>query len=807
MTLFEETFIIESKRCTSMQLNIENDSIIIVRDAYKSSFIRIFRSQDMLINAKVMGLEEFKSRYTFKYNKETCFYVHKKYGVIREVAEVYIKNLYYIDAESGVEKFEFLHSLKDDLINRGLLEFDPLFVESLKGKTIYLYDLDDIDAYYTNLFTELEAYSKVLRIDKQIDTKTKKPLYELKTREEEVSFIAQSIRELLDKGIQLNKIFLANTNEKYESLINRIFSYFGIPFESPFKRTLSSTKLIHEFKDLYSNDMEESLKSLEEKVHTKRDEQIYRTIINTLNEYSWAEDYESVREFVFDDMDNKTIPSEHIKNAVHTIDFLNEEVVPDEYVFLMDFTEGSFPNMLKDEDYLSDREKRILNISDSVDLNKKIKNRVKALISTTKNLVVTHSKTGESGELYLSSAYDEDLFEKCEYVPNYTYSDEFNRWNLLKLEDEYRKFGTKNREYEVLSSHYRDEPYLTYDNTFKGIDRETLEKFLDGKLTLSYSSMNNYYLCGFRYYIENILKLDEFDNTFEISVGNIFHNSLAKVLSNPNSFEEIWNNSVEQEGLEKSAKTEFFLKILKEELKFIIDCIHEQMEYTSLKNALYEEKITVPLSDDAKIQFKGFIDKILYDETAEGRIATIIDYKTGNPEFKLDYANFGLDMQLPIYAYLLSHVKGFENAKIGGLYLQKILSNTDSLEEKKNALKLQGYSNSNEDILKHVDNTYKNSKLIKSMKVSSTGFYKYTKVLSDREIDELKGIVLEKIKNAATRIMDAEFKIDPKEIDGKMYGCKYCRFKDICFMKNKDIVKIKTKDQTERGGEEDANVD
>ena len=83
------------------------------------------------------------------------------------------------------------------------------------------------------------------------------------------------------------------------------------------------------------------------------------------------------------------------------------------------------------------------------------------------------------------------------------------------------------------------------------------------------------------------------------------------------------------------------------------------------------------------------------------------------------------------------------------------------------------------------------SNVIKSMKVSNNGFYAYSKVLSDSEFDYLSKLVSTKIKECANNIMDSKFDIDPKEIQGINKSCKYCKYKDICYMKNEDIIELK----------------
>ena len=105
-------------------------------------------------------------------------------------------------------------------------------------------------------------------------------------------------------------------------------------------------------------------------------------------------------------------------------------------------------------------------------------------------------------------------------------------------------------------------------------------------------------------------------------------------------------------------------------------------------------------------------------------------------------------------------------------------------------MRLQGYSNNDLNILEKVDSSYNDSKMIRSMKTTSNGFYQHAKVISDEEIDELSQKAETKIKEASKKVIEASFDINPKELNGKNIGCTYCKYKDICYMTYKDIQKI-----------------
>ena len=81
------------------------------------------------------------------------------------------------------------------------------------------------------------------------------------------------------------------------------------------------------------------------------------------------------------------------------------------------------------------------------------------------------------------------------------------------------------------------------------------------------------------------------------------------------------------------------------------------------------------------------------------------------------------------------------------------------------------------------------------MKTSSKGFYSYSKVLSDSEINNLINECDKQIDNAIHGILEADFEINPKIIDGNNVSCNFCEYKDICYRNEKDIVYINSKEE------------
>ena len=112
------------------------------------------------------------------------------------------------------------------------------------------------------------------------------------------------------------------------------------------------------------------------------------------------------------------------------------------------------------------------------------------------------------------------------------------------------------------------------------------------------------------------------------------------------------------------------------------------------------------------------------------------------------------------------------------------------MQLKEEKLKLQGYSTSDLSILVKFDSSYDDSKVIKGMRSTSKGVAS-KKVLNQDQINQLERITEEKIDEAITGILNAQFEINPKRVGMDNLGCKYCSFKDICYLSEKNIKNLK----------------
>lgn len=774
---------------------LKEDSIIITSNNEKIKLLKEISKQ--LLNIKIYTLNELKKLFYFDYNEETIYYVKNKYNINSEIAEIYINNIYNIeDKEYHNDKLIFLSNLKKDLINNNLLIINNLFKNYIKNKNIIIYNLPE-SKELNNLIKDLRINNNV-EIYNEKNNDYKHIIYELNSIEDEVVYIATSICDLLNKGIDINKIYLVNLSTNYRKLIKKIFPMFNINFTLEMEDSIFGTHISNLFFKNYNKDLTITIEKLKENIKDENDEDVLNKIIDIVNKYTFISDKEQVKDMIKVDIKNTKIKTKELKNSVHESNLTNK-FNDDEYVFIPSFNQTIIPTIHKDENYLTDNDKKELNISLTVDKNISEKKDLISKLSNIKNCIITYKRQAEGEEYNISNINEQLNYEVIKINElNLSYSNMYNKVKLTSLLDEYNKYNTKSELLYELNNHYKDIKYNTYDNTFKGIQKEDLKEYLGNKLLLSYSSIDKYYRCPFSYYIGNILKLNIYEETFYQLIGSLFHSILEKFKTSNLSFDELWQQEINNLNHEFTNKEKFFLIKLKEELRFVIDVINNQENFTNLHDELYENKIYTSVSGEMNITFMGIIDKIKYKKYNSKTIIAIIDYKTGNPNLDLKTVPYGIGMQLPVYLYLAKNSKKLENIEVAGFYLQKILNNEVAVDKthtyeqlKKKNLLLQGYSNDNVNILSKFDNSYMDSNIIKSMKTKLDGsFSNYSKTLTTKNMNKLIEIVENKIQEAADGIINVKFDIAPVKIGKVNYGCTLCKFKDICFHTNDDIKEL-----------------
>ena len=743
-----------------------------------------------LENIKYMTKEEFFNHYYFSYDEKAVFYLMKKYHWNIDVVHTYLSYLYVIDEKKTYQnpKLQFLKDLKSELKEAGVLTFYPSFQHYLSKKEIEVRNYYDLNLY------EEEAldYSFVVP-----EGKINAPVYAFSTMEEEINFVCLEILKLIKQGVDLEKIFLVNVNEEYYFLLEKLFSYYHIPINIPYHDSIYSQKDV--------------LQYLKTGVLTEEDfsnQEIYSQLIEILKDYvDFDMNDEIVKEMILYRIRHTYYPNEVLAKAVQIKNLYNEDFANDEFIFVLGFNQDSLPKIRKDIDYLTDSEKKEVSLYTTSYWNEREKKLTIFLLSKIFHLYLSYKKESPFASFFPSSLIEECGLEVIDhYTDSYQFSTFYNQLRFAEEWDQFYLYGEKTPLFEFLFSHYSI-PYRTYSNQFGGISSKSYLEHLPKPLNLSYTSLNTYSECPFRYYLQYVLNLHPYEDNFSSFVGSLYHQILSSHRKKNFDFEKEYQTYLEKRDL--SLKERMLLVPLHKDLLNLIEVLNKQQYLTGYDEEIVEKKVVVPLSNDESVQLVGYIDKIMYYRHIEDTYFSIIDYKTGEINTHLETIKYGLSMQLAVYLYLIHYGNVFKNPIFTGIYYQNILFPypTWSLKlekEEQEKYYLKGYSTDNIELLSLFDSTYEDSTYIKSMKYSSEkGFGPYSKVLDEDTLYHLLEYTKKKIEEEKEGILGANFTINPKVYEKENISCRFCPFRDICYRKEKELVYLeKVDDLSFLGGEE-----
>ena len=752
---------------------LENNILVICPDEQKLKILNQLQQESKLYNIKFMTKEEYLKNYFFSYQDKAILYLMKKYHYKVDVCKVYLKYLYVIDEKKKYhnQKLKFLQELKKELQENNLLEYNNAFKKYLQTKKRLVLNYPKLD-----LFEQ-----KALGVQQQCNLIPKElTVTEYQTMEEEVNGVALQILELLKKNVDINKIYLTNISKDYFYTIDRIFSYYKIPINLPFQYPIFGTEIVKEYLQNKNIDLEHSNKITKKLV----------SILNTLVEIE--DDSKEYQELLLSKIKEASITNEEYQDAIQVKDLEKEQFMEDEYVFVLGLNQDNLPKLAKDTDYIADKEKEEVDLYTTDEKNKIAKSSLMNIFYSIKNLYLSYKLQTPFQSMYPSSIIEEYKMQVIEKKKDtYTASNLYNELRLGSKLDTYNRYQEITPMLKELYTHYKI-AYQTYDNSFTGINHDTYLENLPYPLKLSYTSINSYNECKFKYYLNYVLKINSYEDTFAAFIGSLYHRIL-QLYKKPNfNFEEEYQKYLEKREL--SLKEKVLLVRLKKELLDLLEQEKKQDIVLGYQEEYNERKIEISLKKEIEVIFTGTIDKIMYYKKIEDTYFAIVDYKSGTIDTRIEKMKYGLSMQLPIYLYLMSTSKLFDNPIFTGIYYQNILFNYPTFDKKgidwikKDRIKLQGYSTDNLEILERFDPTYENSEVIKSMKYTDKGFAHYTKVLTDQEVYNMISYTKKQITKAMNQILEGDFAINPKIYDGKDVSCEYCNFKDICYHSQKDMI-------------------
>lgn len=777
-------------------LSLNSEKILLITPSNLKNKIREeIMSYNKLLNIKIMSIEEIKNRLFFEPTNQTFTTIYYKYKKPLSIINTLINYLYYIDINKtySYAKINELKDIKNYLFTNNLVKRDSRFIYNLKQYKVCFLGFNNIDKENDFVINMLKKHVDVEMLD-YCCSNYNPTLTHLHTIEEEILYVADSISKLLENNIDINNIKLCNINDDYLFYIKRIFTNYNIPINLNEKISLYSLPLSSLFINLLKEKTkEETILFLKENYLNYLD--YINLYISILNKYAYLEDLDL--NLITYELKNTYIKPKQLNNAIDIID-IDEIGNSDHYIFVMSCNYNYFPKIIKDEEYLLDIEKDEIGLSTSKEINKNNKTSLLKLIHSSKNIYLSYKDISYFNEYHPVDFLD--IQENNFYIKNHleSYSENEDKILLTKYLDN----NLINDVSLLLNSNYSIN-YLMYDNKFKGFDINLLHQVLKEKpLTISYSSLNQFYTCPYSYYIEKILNISTFEDSVYTVIGKIMHDIVESCYNPDFDFEKAFLESKNKHINNINFKDSelFFIDNIKERTLNVVNFLRKNEMLTKLN--IHDHEVPFNFYKDIeghKVKIKGFIDKIIYQTINDILYCAIVDLKTGSDIINPNKFEFGLSLQLPFYIYLMrnDNQNRYNNSEILGIYIHNILNKINDDD----TLKYNGYTLKDLTLLSLLDSTYESSTLIKSLRIKKDGdFDSNSKLMTKDELEKLSSLVENKIKEMVKSIYNCDFKIYPKIIEKEDVSCSFCPYSSICYKTSKDYTYLKYK----KGGNNDA---
>ncbi|EOT44443.1 PD-(D/E)XK nuclease family protein [Enterococcus columbae] len=372
---------------------------------------------------------------------------------------------------------------------------------------------------------------------------------------------------------------------------------------------------------------------------------------------------------------------------------------------------------------------------------------------------------------------------------------------------------------------------LAHKNEASELAPQLAEQLYGKELYSSISSLETFYQCQYRYFLNYGLRLRERERLRldAALTGTYFHDALERVIQyvidQQIDFHELADQQrqeiIEQIFIElltepryrllsRSKRMAFIRQQLEKTLSQMFWVIQHQSNRTKLAPQFTEilfgslagekgiDSIDISLADNHQIHLRGKIDRLDLFQHEDQYFLSVIDYKSGNKQFDLTDFYAGLAMQLITYLdvaikYVATSFSHDEKKVIplGAYYLHVYrpnLNRTDSMEDIIKKYRYSGLFLDEHQYFDIMDPTLseKQQSLVFPVQVNKDGNYTKKPRNENRFYtqDEIKALIKineENMRKAGETLYQGKLKINPYyKATSEVRACSTCPFRSVC---------------------------
>lgn len=362
---------------------------------------------------------------------------------------------------------------------------------------------------------------------------------------------------------------------------------------------------------------------------------------------------------------------------------------------------------------------------------------------------------------------------------------------------------------------------FSYKNTARRVSRDKIGALYGQPVVTSVSKLEKYTSCPFAFYVQYALGARE-RKVYRLSapdVGTFMHTAIerfSRVVSEVDlswrSIQREWCDSKVSEivddmlqnmkgtGISASKRYTALTVRLKRVISRAVWLIAEQIKRSSFTPSEYEigfgEKdkyppIKIELDSGETINLTGRIDRIDTLKTEDGTYLRIVDYKSGNKDFRLSDVFYGLQLQLVTYMDAIQESGNNDSPYLpGGILYFKIddpiirLNGSAPEEDIELAimkqLRMKGLLLADVKLIKEMDNTIDGASVIIPATVNKGDVLgKNSSAATMHQFNLLRKYVGKLLKDLCSEIMKGNVSIKPYKKKGTT-SCQYCNYLPVC---------------------------
>jgi len=746
-----------------LELLSNRDNVIILSRSEKELLLRWLGSNGILAKAKLVDNASL-----FVTTKDDFIsYMFDKHHLSPEFSSRLVNYFDPIETEKTYhfEKAKQLQVWKNELLNQGLLTL-PSF-DFVHGKTVWVSEGLDLPKAFSTHVSEIHTFQFLPVVETLIECFTSKDY------ESQIESVISKVTELLKNKVKPESIHLMNVTDKDEFYLTRWFDEANIPIDNMSMTPLTRIPLCISFLKRYKTDgIEKAIEflNLTEYETSLWNEKAVSSIFSVLNRYSDKE-LDSLVDLIEYELRNVSVKIKERKGI--TLErSMNLYLDKSDVHLIMNYNDSFLPKVMTDQDYFFDREKEIIGLRPSREINLLEERRIKSLLEQMTNCTVFFQER-EGGSIY--------------QMPNIQLKRGYR--NQGRIPVDYSYFPSKAEIYNKVQNHGFQDLESGYNPSFKPISDRLINRLIDHKVRISATSMESYLSCPFKYLLQYLLKMDSFEESFPLFYGNLAH-KLIETQSKSNDFNISDIISSFMKDFPDPIKKEVYFPILVHRMEQTLKALKDIRSQSDFYPIASELSISKKYPQDPRFEITGKIDQVFKYETEDLDYYAIVDYKTGSIQFDIEKIKTQKQVQLLMYAYLFNQSLSDIRHQISGLYFQKAGLPKSTLPEKiSEYFSYDGISLKNKQMIeKFAPYSY-----LKKVSLKSDNTLKESSRLMDSlELNELIENMNRKLDQVIQKIKNGSFEIEPEVVaPGKKESpsCEYCSFQNICFMANHLVFK------------------